>query len=113
MTTNLLIGPKHGQSSSPGDFHAEVTGEKLLLPADVVDALATLKVRNAIQFLTYVQSFPSAVAESLRWNVRDVLDAAHHLVAQLRGHIPEQILNPPAPEERRYGALHPDEVITK
>lgn len=93
--------------AEPGDFRASVhEASSLLLPRDVASALASHGVRNAAEFVSYVDSFPSAVAAELNWSVADVLNAVSKLRDQLRGHVDEAILSPPR-RQHGYGALNP------
>lgn len=110
---NLLISPNTDEHTSPSDFKARVSGSTLLLPIDLADMLARAQIRTAIQFVVYVKSFPSALAEMLAWKRSEVEEASQRLESQLKGFVPEDILNPPAAPARKYGVTHPlDDVAS-
>ena len=95
--------------AKPGDFQASIDEASfvLLLPEDVATPLASHGVRNAAEIVSYVESFPSAIAADLGWTVPDVLQALNRLRDQLRGHVDEAILNSPQRPKHGYGALDP------
>lgn len=84
----------------------------LLLPADVAKVFAIFGVRDAVALLSYLQAFPSAVADGLHWDTADVATAAARLRGQLRGHVDENVLTP-AQSGRTYGAIRPGHHRTR
>src|SRR5215831_4280745 len=60
----------------PGNLKAHFCGNTLLLPKGVVDVLRKDGVRTAEDLMSYIQAFPSGVADSLRWSISDVNNAA-------------------------------------
>ena len=103
---SLRIKPSKSQAS-PGDFAAQVTDSNLLLPESVASALASHGVATAVDLVSYVQAFPSAVAADLKWSIPELTQAIARLNAQLVGHVDERILNPPRRPKPGYGALNP------
>jgi hypothetical protein len=91
----------------PGDFGAAVVGGDLMLPEDIVNVLASHGVRTAAELVSYLQTFPSAVAHELHWTVSDVMKGLTSLGGQLRGYVDDAILNPPQRPKMGYGALDP------
>jgi hypothetical protein len=59
------------------------------------------------QFLSFVFSFPSAVASLLGADVQDVLVARDSLSRKLKGVVADRYLQTPTPVQRKYGALNP------
>src|SRR5271166_5033479 len=88
--------------AAPGNFGATVdaSNSRLLIPDDLATALASHGIRTATDFVSYVQTFPSAVAMELNWSVSDVLRGLENLKNQLRGHVDDAILNPPEHPKR-------------
>ena len=105
--TTLMLFPAIIEHTPRSDFGAEVRGEQLLVPRDLAEALARLSVKNAVQFVSYLYTFPSAIAGELGWELEDVLKARSALVTKLRGTLPDVILDPPPAPKRSYGALPP------
>ncbi len=101
------LEPVKGRASRKGDFSASVRGDALELPADVWDAAQALSIRNAPEFVAYLHGFPSALATRLNWSPDDVVKARDSLVGQLRGQLPDAILEPPIPDNRVLGAFPP------
>ena len=93
--------------AQPGDFEAAVEGGYLLLPEEVADAFASHGLRNASEVLSYLYTFPSAIAADLHWNVAEVLQALDVLRAKLRGRVDDEVVNPPERPRFGYGALNP------
>ena len=92
----------------PGNFGAVVGGTTLFLPIEVVSALKSHDVMTAEEFVSYVQTFPTAIAQDLSWNISDVQRGLAILTSQLRGLIPDDMLDPKDVRGRRpYGALDP------
>ena len=98
------------ERAAPGDFHARIMGDKLVLPKEVADALQRLGVRTAEDLMSYLQAFPSSVADALHWSVGDVRSATQNLKEKLRGHIGEEHLNPTSRPNLPRGARDPDDL---
>jgi hypothetical protein len=109
MTKPLRIRPSPAKEKR-GDLRAEVAGGNLLLPKRVVDVLAALDIRTAVDLVSYLQAFPSSIAIQLGWDLADVSHALQRLRAQLKERPEGAILNPPFHPEPPYGALKPPEL---
>lgn len=105
----LAISPTQIPLASKHDFGAEVTGSRLLVPQDLAIALERLSVRTAEDFISYLHSFPGTLAALLNWSTQDVIRARSSLISNLHGVVDENILDPPAPTPRTYGARFPIE----
>jgi hypothetical protein len=105
--TTLAISPKQIPYANKQDFGVEVLGSRLLVPQDLAVALDRLSVRTAEDFVSYLYSFPGAVAALLNWSVEDVIDARSSLISRLHGVVDEKILEPPKVQQRAYGARFP------
>jgi hypothetical protein len=90
-----------------GDFGAAIQADKLLLPEAVAEVAVPGGVRDAAEFVAYAQTFPSAFAKALQWEIADVQHALTLLAELLRGHVDDAVLHPPPVVKRRYGALDP------
>ncbi len=97
------------ESAAPGDFHGRIIGDKLVLPKEVAEVLRRQGVRTAEDLMSYLQAFPSSVADALHWSVGDVGRATQNLREALRGHIGEEHLNPMSRPNLPMGARDPDE----
>jgi hypothetical protein len=104
---HLAISPKQIPHASPPDFGVEVLGSSLLVPQDLAVALDRLSVRTAEDFISYLHTFPGTVAALLNWSLDDVIDARSSLISRLHGIVDENILDPPQPPQRTYGARFP------
>jgi hypothetical protein len=95
--------------ATPGDFGGSVdkANSVLLLPEHIASFLASHGVHSASEFVSYTESFPSAIAAELDWSAADVVQALSKLRDQLRGHVDEAILNPPQRAKHVYGAFDP------
>ena len=106
--THLTVHSKPKEKALPRNFNAEVSGSRLLVPKEIATALQNLSVRTADEFVSYLHSFPSAIASCLNWEVEDVIVARNELVDQLEGYVSRDILHPRRFKERGFGALNPD-----
>ena len=93
--------------ANPGNLRARCESGFLLLPDKVASAFAELGVRNAPELLSYLETFPSAVASKLGWEVTDVLHADKTLRKQLTGCVDDAILFPKAHPQPTFGAATP------
>ena len=98
------------ERAAPGDFHARIIGEKLVLPKEVAEALQRQGVRTAEDLMSYLQAFPSGVADALHWSVGDVGRATQNLRETLRGHIGEEHLDTAPRPNLPMGARDPDDL---
>jgi len=71
----------------PGDLHATISGNRLYIPKAAARAFGQQGVRTASDLLSYMQTYPSAVAEALHWSSGDVSAATERLRTQLAGKI--------------------------
>ena len=93
-----------------GNLKAHVRGNKLLLPKTVVAALHRDGVRTAEDLMSYIQAFPSSVADTLHWSILDVTHATTKLRQELQGHISDAHLHPQWRPTPPLGALDPDDL---
>ncbi|MBS0224431.1 MAG: hypothetical protein JSR91_27235 [Proteobacteria bacterium] len=98
------------ESAAPGDFHARIIGGTLVLPEEVAGPLRRQGVRTAEDLVSYLQAFPSSVADALHWSVGDVRRATQNLKETLRGHIGEEHLDPTSRPNLPTGARDPDDL---
>ena len=105
--THLTIEPTRRLVCHPGEFGAEVADNVLRLPELVASSFRAVGARDAIDALSYLEAFPTAIANQLQWNVSDVVHAGDMLKKQLRGHIADELLAPSEPTQRVYGAIKP------
>jgi hypothetical protein len=96
-----------------GDLRAKLDNGNLLIPERVAVVLAGWGIRTAVDLLSILQAFPSAVADELGWEPGDVAKALAVLKTQLRGRVDDSILNPPRHLEPVYGAFPPPEAKRK
>jgi hypothetical protein len=94
-------------AAQPGNFGAKVVGRELTLPEKVASAFAAHGVRNATDLVSYLHTFPSAIAADLQWNVADVLRGLDVLSAQLSGLVEDDVLSPPPRPRVHFGARNP------
>lgn len=102
----LTLSPTD-DTASPGDLRARVVDGRLLVPRQVAAAARDAGVRTAADLLSYMQSFPSAVADQLHWSAADVTAATQRLQNDLRGHVEPEILAPPQRKSPVLGARDP------
>jgi len=91
--------------SSPGELHAALVGDSILVPRDVLAAFARQRLRNAEDLYAYMTSFPTASAHLLNWSVDDCGRAIRELETILKragGAVP------PKMPIMGLGALNPD-----
>ena len=93
-----------------GSFQVRVSGNKLLVPRSLAEALHKDGVRTAEDLVSYVQSFPSSVADTLQWSMSDVQDAVVKLKKELQGHVGDSHLNPVTRSKPGLGARDPKEL---
>jgi|HubBroStandDraft_6_1064221.scaffolds.fasta_scaffold529700_2 hypothetical protein len=103
----LEIAPDSRIRASAGDFGAKVQGDRLLVPRRLGTVLISNHLDTAEDFVSYMQSFPTALAAQLGWTVEDVVRARTRLLEVLRGLLPDEFLDPEPPPPRGYGALRP------
>lgn len=90
------------------DFGARVQADRLHVPQDLGAVLRRFQVRNAEQFVAYLQTFPTAFASELDWNADELEHALRKLLSTLRGHVSDALLDADRDRfEPGYGALPP------
>jgi hypothetical protein len=92
--------------AEPGDLHASVSGERLLVPQEVLKALSGQRLRTGEELYSFLSTFPTACATLFNWSVNDCRRAANRLGGLLNatGHgLPSQKYDEPG-----MGALDPD-----
>ena len=100
---------------SPGDLHATISGNTILIPKAAAQSFGQQGVRTAGDLLSYMQTYPSAVAGALNWSDKDVSAATEKLRGQLSGKVDSAVLrdpkdNPPLPP---LGARDPSDLPDK
>jgi hypothetical protein len=91
--------------AEPGDLHASISGGRLIVPREVLAALAGQRLRSGEELFSYLDSFPTACAGLFHWSVNDCRLAANRLGSLLRA----SGYGPPAQHPRPgMGALDPD-----
>ena len=95
----------------PGDLHADLAGDRLTVPREVLEALSPQRLRSAEELYSYLSSFPTACAALFHWSVSDCLRAASHLHSTLSA----GGYSLPTPPEKQpgMGALDPDRLGRK
>lgn len=95
--------------SKPGDFGAEVEDGCLVFPAVLHNLFSSHGLRTAERLLSYAHVFPQAFRTMLStagWTRLETTQAVNALLALLRGHIPEEFLEP-VEREFPLGAIGP------
>jgi len=110
----LIVTPSDGETT-PGDLHATISGNTILIPRAAAQSFGQQGVRTAVDLLSYMQTYPSAVANALNWSGKDVSAAAEKLRRQLSGKVDSALIgdptdNPPLPP---LGARDPAELPDK
>ncbi len=93
-----------------GDFGAQVEGETVLLPESLAPSLRRFQVQSGEDLLSYVSSFPSAIAAALGWTAEETRQAEAGLIEKLRGRVHEAMIEPAATEPRGFGAFDPSRL---
>jgi hypothetical protein len=102
------LSPSAGLSTSHQNFGVEVLGDRVLAPRSVIDLLETqLGNATAEALLSLAESFPTAIAVQMDWDVSDVAITRDTLVASLDGVVDDAFLRPLEIPKRGYGALDP------
>lgn len=107
----LIVTPSDGEVS-PGDLHATISGNTILIPTAAAQTFRQQGVRTAVDLLSYMQTYPSAVASALNWSDKDVSAATEKLRGQLSGKVDSAVLSDPAdnPPLPPLGARDPAEL---
>lgn len=110
----LILTPSDGVIT-PGDLHAQISGTTILIPKAAAQSFSQQGVRTALDLLSYMQTYPSAVAGALNWSNKDVSKAAEKLRGQLVGKVDSAALGDPAdnPPLPPLGARDPAELPDK
>ncbi len=87
-------------AAKPGDFGATVVNDELHVPQEVMLILIKTNTRDAEEFVSQVQVFPSSFREPLGWSEHQLKQAYEKLCTLLCGHVDEQILYPGPPPRR-------------
>jgi hypothetical protein len=75
------------------------------VPHELHAALEGSDIRSAEDLISFLRVSPSSVADGLGWKPEDVLGATEILVAQLRGLLDDEDLDPPRRFEHAFGAV--------
>lgn len=82
-------------------------GEQVVyVSKDVADALRRLAIRNAEEFASLLMSFPSAIADEIGWQVKEVEEVRPLVLQALSAIVPPDLLNC-TPRKRVFGAVRP------
>lgn len=111
MPPDPLIVTPTAAAVSKGDLNATVSGNALLVPE-----AATFRergVRTASDLLSYMQTYPTAVAEALHWSSDDVSAATEKLRTQLSGRIDASMLDSQQQATPPLGARAPRDLPDK
>lgn len=99
------------QQLSKGDFDAKIDIENaaVILPPEMKSFLEHSGVREAVSLYGVVSSFPSSIMAHCGWTIEETKAATAKLSAQLRGHVPDGLLDfdPSKTPRRAMGALPP------
>lgn len=80
---------------SQGDLRATISGNTILIPRAAAQSFGQQGVRTAADLLSYMQTYPSAVAKALNWSDKDVSAATEKLRGQLAGKVDGALLGDP------------------
>jgi hypothetical protein len=91
-----------------GDFGMGLSGMKLMVPADMMSALARKGLKTPEVFVSYLLTFPTDLAQELGWTRSELEQASSKVVQLLRDYLPREALEPPrfgsgARDPRSYG----------
>ena len=111
MSSNPLIVTPTDAEVSKGDLNTAVSGNTLLVPKAA--AFRQQGVRTASDLLSYMQTYPSAVAEALHWSSGDVSAATEKLRTQLSGKVDSSILDSQQQATPPLGARDPRDLPDK
>jgi len=106
--TPLHLAADSSLHPSPGTLNAAVSGEQLLVPAEVYALLRRHGLPSVEGLLSYLDTFPTQWASEFGWQVEEIKEARRGLAVLLSGHVPDAFLSPPTPQSRGFGALPPD-----
>jgi hypothetical protein len=90
---------------SKGSFGAKVENDGLTLPAEMEPLLQPSGIASAGRFYGAVLASPQSFEAMLGWNSSDVEAARLELKGQLKGRLPDEILDPPPMPRHGFGAL--------
>jgi len=110
----LIVTPSDAQIGQ-GDLNATISGNTILIPKAAAQSFGQQGVRTATDLLSYMQSYPSAVAKALNWSDKDVSAATEKLRGQLAGKVDSALLGDPKddPPLPPLGARDPDALPDK
>ncbi len=105
----LPIKPYPKLQEKPGSFGAMVDATGLYLPVSVYAFTREWDWRVAEIFFYATLDFPEAFQDAFGWTPEQCQQATEELRQQLRGFIPDHILDAVGPVKRNpFGALLPD-----
>jgi hypothetical protein len=107
---SLRFVPADDRRPSKEDFGVEVVGDELRIPYELAGAFKRLAIRTPEEFVSYVLTFPGAVARELSWAPGEVNAAAAGLIRLLRGFVAESLLTPSGRREPPLGARNPNDA---
>src|SRR5689334_2752513 len=108
-TPPIIVAPSEDHLTK-GDLHARISGNTIYIPRSAAQAFSQQGVRTAVDLLSYMQTYPSAVGNALNWSSEDVATATQRLRNELKGKVSEDVLNPRSTDVTPpLGARNPNE----
>lgn len=104
MSAPLPLRVSLALMSKPGSFGAEVDPTGLYLPAEIHFCAAAAGWLTVETFYLATRDFPEVFQQTLGWTPEQCLQAADELRAQLRGYLPDAVLDAPAATPHAFGA---------
>ncbi len=104
----ILLALAVAQKEKPGSFGAELHDGVLGLPIKVFHYTQTLNWSKAAEFFHGTLKSPESLQKALGWTADQCRQASDELGALLRGHVPDEVLDPPELEHHPMGAIPPD-----
>ncbi|GEM_PF-6255346 len=110
----LVVGVERTEKLEKGNLGVRLENERLELPLQYFCLLQEYGVcgSKAIEFISYIQCSPSAIALALGWSPQQAIAAYQLFATQFKEIFPESILRPPK-FERGAGAIPPEDCETK
>jgi hypothetical protein len=104
----LAIFTGHKLRSSAGSFGARVDEKGMHLPLNVRLIAMLAGWQTAEQFFLATLDFRQAFKDALGWTDEHCETASRELRDLLRGHVADEVLDPPAVAPNQTGAAGPD-----
>mgnify|MGYP001616252706 len=78
-----------------------------MLPGSLHTLVRRQNLRNAEEFLAYVDTFRTSLAQELGWTQEELIAARRRLAKLLKDHVADNVLKQVRRRQRRLGALRP------